>query len=79
MCSDEHVRAWSHSGVCWAVDDVSALFRACWVVPAVVVVVRVLDAAVVIVFGPVPAGFAAVVGCDVAAATVGSGCEVGCL
>ena len=44
-----------------------------------VVVVRVLDAAVVIVFGPVPAGFAAVVGCDVAVATVGSGCKVGCL
>ena len=43
------------------------------------VAVWVLDAAVVIVFGPVPAGFAAVVGCDVAAATVGSGCEVGCL
>jgi hypothetical protein len=27
--SGEHVRAWSRSGVCWAVDSVSASFTAC--------------------------------------------------
>jgi hypothetical protein len=40
-----------------------------------VVVVWVLDAAVVVVFGPVAAGFVAVFGCDVAVVTGGSGCE----
>ena len=71
--SDEHARTTSCNGISWAVNSVGASFTACWGVPAVVVVVRVLDAAVVVVFGPVAAGFAAIVGCDAAAATGGSG------
>ena len=43
------------------------MFRARWRAPAVVVVIWVLVTAVVVVLGPVSAGFVVVIDCDVVA------------